>query len=81
VPAGFETFVSQRCNPQFPIRLLQFSNANVLYVSNPRGVRDTAESARTLPNLTLGTEVFRARLNRIFAGGFDDQNAFPGITY
>ena len=81
VPDGFETIMSQRFNPQFPIRLLQFSNPNVLYKGRPTGFADTADNAHTLRNLLPGTAAFRNRPESIFASGFDVNNPCPGITY
>ena len=85
-PNGFETIMSQRFNPQyFPVRLLQFSNPDVLYAGWPTGVpagtTGEANNALTLSNLIPGTAAFRTRPNVIFASGFDEQNACPGITY
>jgi metallopeptidase family M12-like protein len=81
VPDGFETIMSQRFNPQFPIRLLQFSNPNVLYKGRPTGFADTADNAHTLRNLLPGTAAFRNQPEQIFASGFDVNNPCPGITY
>jgi hypothetical protein len=81
VPDGFETIMSQRFNPQFPIRLLQFSNPNVLYKGRPTGFADTADNAHTLRNLLPGTAAFRNRPEQIFGSGFDVNNPCPGITY
>lgn len=82
MPDGFETVMSQRFNlTYFPVRLLQFSNPNVLYMSRPTGVIDNADNARTLRNLLPGTAAFRSRPERIFVNGFDVNDPCPGITY
>jgi hypothetical protein len=85
-PNGFETIMSQRFNPDyFPVRLLQFSNPDILYAGWPTGVPagsvGEANNALTLTNLIPGTAAFRARPNVIFASGFDEQIACPGISY
>ena len=73
--------MSQRFDPQFPIRLLRFSNPNVLYMGRPTGLADTADNAHTLRNLLPGTAAFRNRPQQIFANGFDANNPCPGINY
>lgn len=82
VPDGFETIMSQRFNPQtYPVRLLQFSNPEITYRGHPTGYVGTTDNALTLTNLIPGTAAFRARPDRIFSSGFDEQIACPGITY
>lgn len=87
-PGGFETIMSQRGFqlPQyFPVRILQFSNPNVLYGGHPTGIAagaaGQADNARTLTDLMPGTAAFRSRPNVIFASGFDERNACPGVVY
>ena len=87
-PDGFETIMSQRGFqlPQyFPVRILQFSNPNVLYGGHPTGIAagqpGEADNARTLTNLMPGTAAFRSRPNVIFASGFDERNACPAVVY
>jgi hypothetical protein len=81
-PDGFETIMSQRFNPAlFPVRLLQFSNPDVLYMGRPTGFADSADNAHTLRNLLPGTAAFRVRPEVIFVDGFDVNNPCPGITY
>ena len=65
----------------YPIRLLQFSNPNLTYNGQPTGIANQFDNARTLTNLIPGTAAFRVRPNLIFASGFDEQNACPGIVY
>jgi len=74
--------MSQRFDPNyFPVRLLQFSNPNVLYMGRPTGLIDTANNAHTLTNLLPGTAAFRARPEAIFASEFDVNNPCPSINY
>jgi len=79
---GFETIMSQQLDPiHYPVRLLQFSNPNVLYNALPTGKATSADNAHTLINLLPGTAGFRSRPGVIFANGFDVNNPCPGITY
>lgn len=81
---GFETIMAQRFYSQpnyYPTRLLQFSNPNLTYNGQPTGIANQYDNALTLTNLIPGTAAFRARPNLIFASGFDEQNACPGIVY
>lgn len=81
---GFETIMAQRYYSQpvnYPVRLLQFSNPNVSYNGQLTGVVGSANNALTLANLIPNTAGFRARPGRIFASGFDETNACPGIAY
>ena len=39
------------------------------------------ESTLNITNLIPGTAAFRTRPNLIFASGFDEQNACPGVVY
>ena len=84
---SFETIMGQRSYgaPQhYPVRLLQFSNPNVNYGPGdgvPTGNAATEDNAHTLRNLLPGTAAFRSRPQRIFASGFDEQVACPGITF
>lgn len=83
LPGSFETIMSQQFT--FPVRLLQFSNPDISYAGHPTGkppgATGQADNALTLTNLAPGTAAFRARQNSIFASGFDEQIACPGITY
>ena len=86
LPNGFETIMSQRFDPShFPIRLLQFSNPEILYASLPTGIPagepGEAFNALTLTTLIPGVAAFRTRPNLIFASGFDEQVACPGVYY
>jgi metallopeptidase family M12-like protein len=79
---GFETVMSQRFDPsRYPVRLLQFSNPNVLYNGLPTGVASSADNAHALNNLVAGTAAFRTRPVVVFANGFDVKNPCPGINY
>lgn len=81
---GFETIMAQRFYSQpnyYPTRLLQFSNPSLTYNGQPTGIANQYDNALTLTNLIPGTAAFRTRPNLIFASGFDEQNACPGIIY
>jgi metallopeptidase family M12-like protein len=79
---GFETIMSQKFDLQrYPVRLLQFSNPNVLYNGHATGNASAAYNAHTLSNLLPGTAGFRTRPPIVFANGFDVNNPCPGINY
>lgn len=84
IGTGFETIMAQRFYSQpnyYPTRLLQFSNPNLMYNGQPTGIANQFDNARTLTNLIPGTAAFRTRPNLVFASGFDEQNACPGVVY
>lgn len=85
VGLGFETIMSQKqLRPGrlvlYPTRLLQFSNPNLSYNGQPTGSTG-AYNALTLTNLIPDTSAYRSRPNAIFASGFDEHNACPGVVY
>jgi hypothetical protein len=53
----------------------------VLPKARPTGGVGSDEIAHTLANLLPGTAACRNRPKLIFANGFDEINACPGITY
>lgn len=82
--SGFETIMAQRfySDPtHYPVRLLQFSNPNLNHNGVLTGDGTTADNAHTLRNLIPSTAAFRVRPDWIFASGFDEPIACPGLTY
>lgn len=81
---GFETIMAQRFYSEpnyYPTRLLQFSNPNLTYNGQPTGIANQYDNARAVTNLIPGTAAFRTRPNLIFASGFDEQTACPGVQF
>lgn len=78
---GFETLMSQEFDSHFPTRLLQFSNPSLTYNGLPTGDATDANNALTVSNLLPGSIAFRSRPDLMFASGFDETIACPGVTY
>lgn len=81
-PDGFETIMSQRFDSlRFPARLLEFSNPDLTYNTYPTGDAVRANNALVLINQLPSTAALRTRPERIFASGFDETVACPGVNY
>jgi hypothetical protein len=53
----------------------------VLYNGTATGSATAADNVHTITNLVPGVAGFRSRPDLIFASGFDEANACPGVNY